>query len=130
MEGSASDKEAWELVQEMLAAVLQEIIHARSAVTSDHVLGNSDPITRVSAALWGTLQGHRVMEDIAHFEFRRHPCVMPTQTRFLYTHRAPIGKVKNHEAEIKELRKRDAERQSTIDKLEARLRRLESAKGK
>jgi hypothetical protein len=104
-EGSkASDQEAWELIREMLSAVFMEIEGARSVARS--VAAGRPPRTlddhigKASLIIWGTVQAHRVMEEIKRAEFKRHHCVVPSLTLFLFNHRAPTQMVIDLQAKV------------------------------
>ena len=86
----ASDQEAWDLIREMLQAIFSEIAQARQQGSAAE---NQSEFDKTRVILWATLQAHRVMESLVVMRFRKHPCVIPSLTLFLYKNRASGGTI-------------------------------------
>ena len=128
----ATDKDAWVMVSDMLAAVWRECSEARKV--SGDPLSTEDPIQRSARVLWGAWNCHRVMHDVRTVGFRHHSCILPAQTNGLYRMKASSSEVSTLKTSVKELEGKmrgvsEAGRgvsQSKVDSLESDLRKAES----
>jgi hypothetical protein len=125
-------KESWALIREMIAAVFWQLHEARSACAglagTGGMLGSEvDEFDTAASYLWGALQGYKVQQEIAAKHIKRHSCVMPSLYLFLFNHRAPTSAVKRLEVACDDLTKDAKARQSQVDQVTAKVKKLELA---
>ena len=128
----ATEKDAWVMVSDMLAAVWRECSEARKV--SGDPLSTADPIQRSARVLWGAWNCHRIMHDVRTIGFRHHSCILPAQTNGLYRMKASASDVSTLKASVKDLEGKvrgasEAGRgvsQSKVDSLESDLRKAEA----
>jgi hypothetical protein len=121
----ASDQEAWDLIRDMLSSIFKEIHEAR--VIARGVAAGGPPQTaeevvrQTALVLWGSLQAARVMREVTKSEFKRHACVVPGLTLFLFNHRAPTQMVVELGKQVASLEKEKNGLKSEVHLLTARM---------
>jgi hypothetical protein len=121
----ASDQEAWDLIRDMLSSIFKEIHEARviaRGVAAGGPPKNEEEVVRQTAlVLWGSLQAARVMREVTKSEFKRHACVVPGLTLFLFNHRAPTQMVVELGKQVANLEKEKNGLKSEVHLLTARM---------
>jgi hypothetical protein len=124
----ASDQEAWALIRDMLSSIFKEIhearVVARGVATGRRKVNVSDTIDRAALVIWGTLQAARVMREVTRAEFKRHACVVPGLTLFLFNHRAPIKMVTDLTEKVAALEKERNGLKSEMHQLTAKVNKM------
>ena len=124
----ASDQEAWDLIRDMLSSIFKEIhearVVARGVATGRRKVNVSGTIDRAALVIWGTLQAARVMREVTRSEFKRHACVVPGLTLFLFNHRAPIKMVTDLTEKVAALEKERNGLKSEMHQLTAKVNKM------
>jgi hypothetical protein len=124
----ASDQEAWDLIRDMLSSIFKEIhearVVARGVATGRRKINAAATVDRAALVIWGTLQAARVMREVTRSEFKRHACVVPGLTLFLFNHRAPIKMVTDLTDKVLALEKERNGLKSEMHQLTAKVNKL------
>lgn len=110
-------------------------------LVAEHGWSSPDP---TSMYLWGTLQGHKIMEEFRQYNFHEHPKVYPQIVMFLfktYVSKADVGRLRDSsvdaarrcataETEVKVLKRNYDALVARVNKLERNLHSDPKRKGK
>jgi hypothetical protein len=129
LEGSkASSQESWDLIREMIAAVFEEIHKARNiarSVSTGRAPRNlTEQVNQAALIIWGTVQAHRVMAEVQQADFKRHQCVVPSLTLFLFNHRAPTQMVVDLQVKLAMAEKERNGLKGLVDKIDVKVAKI------
>jgi hypothetical protein len=125
----ASEQEAWDVIRDMMSSVFKQIREARSVAQSVastfpmHTV--AERVEQAALIIWGTVQAHRVMEELMQAKFKGHPCVVVPSLMFLLNHRAPTQMVTDLQARVDADEKKRNEMNRKIHKMNCMIERLE-----
>jgi hypothetical protein len=85
----------------------------------------AERVEQAALIIWGTVQAHRVMEELMQAKFKGHPCVVVPSLMFLLNHRAPTQMVTDLQARVDADEKKRNEMNRKIHKMNCMIERLE-----